>query len=31
MFGELTRRRPLYIGDYVIALPESGNGDTDKE
>ena len=31
MFGELTRRRPLYIGDYVIALPESGNRDTDKE
>ena len=31
MFGELTRRRPLYIGDYVIALPESGNIDTSKE
>ena len=31
MFGELTRRRPLYIGDYVIALAESGNIDTSKE
>lgn len=31
MFGELTRRRPLYIGDYVIALPESGNRDTSKK
>uniref|UniRef100_A0A1X7TF41 DUF4537 domain-containing protein n=1 Tax=Amphimedon queenslandica TaxID=400682 RepID=A0A1X7TF41_AMPQE len=26
MFGELTRRRPLYTDDYVIALPEEDDG-----